>query len=123
MIIKKLNNIKSFKALDLTNIKEILHNKNDNINFDFSLAHASLEIGEKSLCHVLEKSLEIYFILKGKGRMFIDDEDKIVESNDTIIIPAGAKQFIENIGETKLEFLCIVSPPWSEEDEKLCLKK
>jgi mannose-6-phosphate isomerase-like protein (cupin superfamily) len=75
-------------------------------------------VGTKTWFHAM-KTTEVYFILKGKGEMFIDDEMKEVEKFDTIYIPSNAKQCIENIGEEELEFLCIVDPAWTQEDEVL----
>ena len=33
------------------------------------------------------------------------------------MIPAGAEQFVRNEGMGPLRFWCIVSPPWSREQE------
>jgi len=44
----------------------------------------------------------------------------MVKVGDTIYIPPKAVQCIENIGDSILSFLCIVSPPWQKEDEELC---
>ncbi len=32
-------------------------------------------------------------------------------------IPPDSVQWIENIGDSDLKFLCMVYPPWSEKDE------
>ena len=42
-----------------------------------------------------------------------------MEKGDTVFIPAGANQWIENVGEVDLVFLAMVSPPWSEETEEV----
>ena len=119
MRIRKLKNIQSFKAGDSTILKEILHPERD-YQFDarYSLAHAKLEVGCESDKHKL-KTDEVYYILSGNGEMTIDDETEIVETGDTIEIPPHAVQSIKNIGDTILEFLCIVDPAWRVEDEEI----
>ena len=108
------------RVMDNTLLAEIFHPDNENIDVNFSTAYAKLLPGEVSLKHKLKNSIELYFILKGKGRMHIEDEEKELSENDLVFIPAGAEQFIENISqEENLEFLCIVSPKWTAEDESL----
>ena len=119
----KKKNISDFdfqRVMDNTLLSEIFHPDNENIEANFSLAYAKLLPGEVSLKHRLQSSIELYFILNGKGLMHIDDEAEEVFEKDLIFIPVGAEQFIENLSnENELEFLCIVSPKWNKEDEGL----
>lgn len=85
----------------------------------FSVAHAALKPGESSLPHRLRKSVEVYYILEGVGEMHIGDESRKVKPGDIIYIPASSTQYIRNTGESDLSFLCMVSPPWRQEDEEL----
>ncbi len=117
MTVKRLLDVNTFIAGDLTQIQEILHPKNDAVNVPYSLAHATLAKGEASVPHVLRNSTEVYFILEGTGKAHVGTEVIIVQKGDLVFIPAGVKQYIENIGQSALLFLCIVSPPWSKEDE------
>ncbi len=118
MLHKSLKDLPVFLAGDKTNIIEVLHPKNDNIELDYSLAHGNLEVGKSSLPHILKECSEVYYFLKGKAKVVIGEEEQLVEAGDTVYIPAGAVQYVENQGEVKLEFLCIVSPGWyAEQDE------
>lgn len=120
MAIKKtLTDIPSFLAGDHTVIKEILHPKNGDPKDNYSLAHASLAPGEQSLSHRLMTMSEVYFILSGKGRAYINEETFDLEVGDTLYICAGDTQWIKNTGDTTLNFLCIVSPPWQKENEEV----
>lgn len=119
MKIYKTDSIAPFEAMDKTIIKEIFHPQKTGLNLPYSLAHATLPSKQKSLPHVLKESSEVYYILEGQGKMFIDSEDEIVTKGDVIFIPKGAIQFIENLLETELRFLCIVSPEWKADDEFL----
>ena len=105
-----------FIAGDNTILREILHPDKAPLDLRYSLAHAKVPIGKTTYLHSLKTS-EIYYILEGKGKMFIDNETEILEPGDTVYIPPLAKQCIENIGDQELVFICIVDPAWKEEDE------
>ncbi len=117
MIIKKAKALPAFTAGDDTLIREVLHPGNDELALGYSLALASLDAGRSSKPHMLRNSSETYIIQKGRGRAFVGAEVVDVEAGDLVFIPAGERQYIENIGEGLLEFWCVVAPPWSEEDE------
>ncbi len=117
MFIKSVSALEEFVAGDSTKIKEVLHPKNDQLNSAYSLAYARLLPDEQSTPHLLQSSSEAYYILHGQGRVYIEEEAAVVAAGDAVLIPAGAKQYIENTGSQELIFLCIVSPPWRAEDE------
>lgn len=121
MLIRDIKNCDYFKALDNTILCELLHPKRENkdLKIDYSIAHAILKASESSLIHRLKTSIEIYYILEGKGIMHIDDEAKEVQPGQVIYIPANSKQYIENIGNSELRFLALVYPMWQEKDEEL----
>jgi len=118
MHIVKLNHCPEFIAGDDTKLREILHPDKAALDLRYSLAHAELDPGKTSYPHSLKTS-EIYFILEGRGEMHIDSESHILEAGDTVYIPPNAKQYISNIGDITLKFICIVDPAWREEDETI----
>jgi mannose-6-phosphate isomerase-like protein (cupin superfamily) len=61
----------------------------------------------------------VYYITAGSGLMHIGDRTFAVEPESVIYIPPGAGQYIENTGESDLNFLCIVDPAWREKDEEI----
>lgn len=97
-------------------MRETVSGLNDPVACRYSLAHARLAPGKQSMHHAL-KTTEVYYIIKGKGMMHINDEVQEVGPQDTIYIPPEGIQYIENIGDEELEFLCIVDPAWRVEDE------
>ena len=117
MFKKSLSDIPSFIAGDKTIIKEFVHPKNDAVAINYSLAHAVVEIGQASEPHILLKSSELYVILAGEGELFIGDESAILRGGETALVPAGALQWIRNVGDVPLAFYVIVSPPWDEGQE------
>jgi len=121
MLIKRLEDLKEIVALDDTKVREFLNPKHDEkgLVLGYSLAHASLEPGTASLPHRFKEASEVYYILQGKGIMHIDDMVAEVHPGDTIYIPPMAIQYIESIGESSLDFLCIVYPEWEPDAEEL----
>lgn len=111
-----LNDCEPFYAGDNTLLREILHPDKANLQLRYSLAHAVVAPGLSSFKHSLETS-EVYYILQGEGMMHIDDEHEKVKPGDTIYITPKAMQFISNIGNSDLIFICIVDPAWRVEDE------
>lgn len=122
MLINDINKSKYFTALDETVLCELLHPNNESevMGMNFSLAHAIIEPGKKSLPHKIADSVEIYYILEGEGCMHINHEREIVKTGQAVYIPRDSCQWIKNIGTGPLKFLCIVSPPWKLAKESMC---
>ena len=79
MLIKDIKKSSYFKAIDETILCELLHPEKEEINMGCSVAHAVLEPGQSSLPHKLVNSIEIYYILEGKGCIHIEGEKEIVQ--------------------------------------------
>lgn len=116
MLVQKLSDCEEFLAGDSTRLRELLHPDKQPLALRYSLAHATLPVGETSQPHSLKTS-EVYYILSGKGEMHIGDETQLVEPGDAVYIPSQARQFIANCGSEPLIFICIVDPAWRKEDE------
>jgi len=121
MFIKDIKNCEEIVAGDETTLKEILHPLKDELKIRYSIAHAVVKPGKKTLWHRMKAS-EVYYILQGNGLMHIDDETKEVESGHVIYIPPNSKQRISNTGNQDLIFLCIADPAWRKEDEEILEK-
>ena len=121
MIIKDIKKCVYFTAMDETVLCELLHPQKDlnKLKMDFSIAHAVLESGKSSKPHRLVNSIEIYYILEGDGHIHINGEEAFVHKGQAVYIPENTVQWIENIGNKNLKFLCMVSPPWSADNEEL----
>lgn len=116
---KSIADLQNFIAGDKTIIKEVLHPKNEAVNINYSLAHATIRVGEASEPHILTHSSELYYILEGQGRAYVDGIITNLKKDELLLIPAGAKQHIVNTGDSDLQFLCVVSPPWQAEEEEI----
>lgn len=118
MLISKLTDHRIFVAGDGTHLREILHPDHLDADIPYSIAHASVKVGETSQPHTLKGS-EVYYILSGVGIMVVDGEQAEVSADTTIYVPPGANQHIRNAGDSELVFLCIVQPAWRAEDEEI----
>lgn len=118
MIIKKLPKCTEFIARDKSILRELFNPNKTPLPINYSLAHACVKPGDKTLPHRLKTS-EVYYILEGSGIMHIDSESKTVCTGDAMFIPPNATQYIHNNGSMDLKFLCIVNPAWKKEDEEL----
>ncbi|MGK7915389.1 MAG: cupin domain-containing protein [Prochloraceae cyanobacterium] len=122
MLVQKLSNCQEFIAGDGTYMRELLHPDKQPLELRYSLAHAVLKAGQSSIAHSLKTS-EVYYILSGKGEMHVDDEIQVVESGDTVYIPPEARQYIRNLSDEPLIFLCLVDPAWRQQDEKIYIEQ
>ncbi|MEM7026730.1 MAG: cupin domain-containing protein [Pseudomonadota bacterium] len=116
MFVKNINTSQAFIANDGCQIREWLHPANDAVDLPYSIAEATIEVGQSSYRHKL-KQKEVYLILSGAGQMHINGEVQLVKRGDCILIPDESIQWIENIGDEKLKFLALVNPPWTKEDD------
>ncbi|HLZ34393.1 MAG TPA: cupin domain-containing protein [Nitrospira sp.] len=107
-----------FLAGDHTRLREIFHPAKHQLKLGYSLAHGTLDPGRRSKSHVLTSS-EVYYFIAGQGRFAIDDQNLSVEAGTTVYVPPGSKQSLENTGASTIEFLCLVDPAWTSEDENI----
>lgn len=119
MLVKDIKKSKYFTSMDKTFLTELLHPKNEDIKMGCSIAHAVLKPGKSSIPHRV-RSVEVYYLLEGKGIMHIEGESKEFRPGQAVYIPPESRQWIENVSDVDLKFLCIVTPPWREEDEEIC---
>jgi mannose-6-phosphate isomerase-like protein (cupin superfamily) len=118
MIIKSLAAAAGYQAGDASFLKELLRPSPETGGIGYSLAHAELASGARTLPHRL-RSVEVYYILEGRGLMHVGAESAEVSAGQAVYIPAGASQHIENPGPARLAFLCIVEPAWTAADEEV----
>jgi len=118
MFIKNLKDCEEFIAGDNSLLRELLHPDKADLDIRYSLAHAIIQPGQTTMSHSLKTS-EVYYIMEGEGMMHIDDETARVRPGQAVYIPPNSRQYIRNIGNTDLVFLCIVDPAWRKEDEEV----
>jgi mannose-6-phosphate isomerase-like protein (cupin superfamily) len=77
-----------------------------------SLAHVKIPPGKASLPHHHPLAEESYYILAGRGRMVLGDEETVVVPGQAVVIPPTQMHQVFNIGDTDLELLAICVPAW-----------
>ena len=53
---------------------------------------------------------KFYFVLTGRGKFTIGDEEKTVESGTIVIAPAGVAHGVTNTGNERLSLLVAIAP-------------
>ncbi len=120
MLIKDIRNCEYFRAMDNSILCELLHPVKESLpEIPFSIAHAIVKPGESTKPHRLKTSVEVYYVLDGEGRIFVNAESAHVHQGQAIYIPPDSIQHIQNTGNTDLRILCIVHPVWRSEDEEV----
>jgi mannose-6-phosphate isomerase-like protein (cupin superfamily) len=108
--VASVESVDFFVTKDGSTIRELHHTDVQ------SLAEATLEPDEATQRHYHARTEEIYFVLKGSGRMEVDGETKMVRPGDAVLIPAGAWHQLENNGSSELRILCSCAPPYADSD-------
>ncbi|MCD6563919.1 MAG: cupin domain-containing protein [Thermoproteales archaeon] len=67
-------------------------------------------IKDKIKEHFHKERDEIYFIIKGEGKLKIDEEEEKVKTGDVILIQKGSKHALKNTGTEPL-ILAFISVP------------
>ncbi len=110
MDLKSVESVEAFVTKDGSTIRELHHTEVQ------SLAEATLEVEQATERHYHRVAEEIYFVLKGQGRMEVEGEITHVRPGDAVLIPAGAWHQLENNGTSELRILCCCAPPYSHDD-------
>jgi mannose-6-phosphate isomerase-like protein (cupin superfamily) len=110
-IILKQDLGKEFKTPERCFIFESLNAANDCL----SVARARVEPGVTTKWHCVEDTVERYIIAEGKGRVEVGDLVAAdVGPGDVVLIPAGVRQRITNVGSFDLIFYCVCTPPFEQ---------
>lgn len=113
---KHLNDCIEITANDGCRLKELLHPDNDPVDLPCSFAVARLEPGKSTYRHYL-KQTEVYFVLEGRGSLHVGTAVRTLNKGAIAVVPPQAEQWLQNTGQSTLEFIAIVSPPWREKDD------
>lgn len=87
------------------------------IVFDSATANVSLtvcveifDVGGKTPPNRHQRAVEMFFILKGKGKAICDGKTVTIKAGDSLLVPPTGTHVIENTGNTRLYALCIMVP-------------
>ncbi|HPD13335.1 MAG TPA: cupin domain-containing protein [Planctomycetota bacterium] len=107
-----------FLTKDGSTIRSLLDRTNSSAARQ-SLAEATVPPGGATQPHRHPRTEEIYYVLRGRGRMEVGGEARDVGPLDAILIPPGARHTLANTGAEPLVFLCCCAPPYSHDDTLL----
>jgi mannose-6-phosphate isomerase-like protein (cupin superfamily) len=118
MDIVNRNHTTAFTTKDGSTIREVLAYRNSVLK-NQSLAEATVPVGGSTTEHYHPKSEEIYYIIKGSGKIKIGTDIRPVSPLDGIAIPPGAPHKLWNTGTEELVLLCMCAPAYEHEDTVL----
>ena len=81
-----------------------------------SLARIIIPQGKSSSLHYHKISQETYFVLKGEGKMQVNDKHFSLLPGQACWIETGEIHRIINEGDTELVFMAFCAPAWVPED-------
>jgi mannose-6-phosphate isomerase-like protein (cupin superfamily) len=94
----------------------MLISPNNSASQNLSLQISEIPVGSEQPIHNHEPE-QCYYIIKGKGLMFIENESQEVKVGDAILIPSNFKHGIKNLGSEILEYITANAPVFSKEYE------
>jgi len=81
-----------------------------------SVAKATVKPGMITENHLLSDTDEWYYILEGKGKMYLNGQSiGEVQRGETVHISRNTPQYIRNTGNADLVFLCFCAPAFTME--------
>ena len=81
-----------------------------------SLAEEVLPVGATVARHYHLLTEEVYYIVRGSGRMTVGAEMREVSAGDAVFIPRGQTHTLENTGLEPMTVLLVCGPAYSYED-------
>ncbi len=118
MHLSKLDDLRPFTTLDGSTIREIA-GPAWTPAANQSLAEATVPPGGTTAAHFHRVTEELYFFLRGSGRLTVGDDERDVGPGDCAVIPPGDVHRLVNIGNGPLVLLCCCAPAYSDEDTVL----
>jgi mannose-6-phosphate isomerase-like protein (cupin superfamily) len=89
---------------------------NDVRDASVSIARARVAPGVTTRWHRVRGTVERYLVLAGSGRVEVGKEPPLlVGPGSVVLIPAGVRQRIANVGDDDLVFLAVCTPRFERE--------
>jgi mannose-6-phosphate isomerase-like protein (cupin superfamily) len=67
--------------------------------------------GSQQEVHAHRDSEQIYVIVRGRGTMIVEDEERQVQAGCAVLIPPNTRHAIRNTGAEPLEYVSATAPP------------
>jgi quercetin dioxygenase-like cupin family protein len=69
-----------------------------------------LEPGQTQSAHAHQGADKFYFVLEGRGRFTVGDEEKEAGAGAVVVAPAGINHGVTNTGDARLSLLVAIAP-------------
>lgn len=89
-------------------IKRVFVGGVDSNKLDFALG--VLEPGEYLKKHYHPNSDEVYFVLEGEGKLYVEDREEDLRENQAVLIPSKVVHGVRNTGSGKLVIAFFTAP-------------
>lgn len=86
--------------------------------FNYNMRIFVIRPGGEIPLHRHNKAFHLQYVLEGKLKIIIDEEEDIAKARDVIYVPSGTKHKYINIWDTRVVFLC-VTPLFGDKTEIL----
>lgn len=90
--------------------------KGENISFHVAV------VKEEIKPHYHKERDEVYYIVKGRGIMRVNEEKRDVKEGDVILIPKGSVHSLKNTEKEALILVFASSPPFAPEKDRYFLE-
>ncbi|NEZ54936.1 cupin domain-containing protein [Leptolyngbyaceae cyanobacterium CCMR0082] len=84
---------------------------------DPTLGHAKLtccveifDVGGRTPIHRHQVAVEMFYVIKGEGRVVCDGKSSTIRTGDSILVPSYGVHFVENTGPQRLYLLSVMVP-------------
>jgi mannose-6-phosphate isomerase-like protein (cupin superfamily) len=115
--IRKLSEMPSFRTADGSAIRELAGPTAESADSRHqSLAEATLEAGGETAEHYHPRAEEIYYFVRGAGRLRLADDEALLAAGACVVIPPGTPHKLWNPGPEPLVLLCCCAPPYAHDD-------
>ena len=68
------------------------------------------EAGQAQSVHSHQGSDKVYFVLEGRGRFRIGEEERELGEDEVVLAPSGEPHGVENPGPERLKLLVVMAP-------------
>ena len=69
-----------------------------------------LEPNQTQSVHAHQGAEKIYFVLAGRGRFTVGDEEREADAGTLVLAPAGVPHGVTNTGAERLSLLVVIAP-------------
>jgi quercetin dioxygenase-like cupin family protein len=71
-----------------------------------------LEPGQTQKVHAHDGADKFYFVLEGRGRFTVGDEEREVDAGALVVAPSGIPHGVTNNARIRLSLLVTIAPPF-----------